>query len=230
MISMIKVEADLVGASQISFGKPVMSERGQDEPFDTFEERTWMERLHVDDNGEVFIPPNALKNALSECAKYLGERIPGKGKQQYTKNFEAGIMIVEPLRLGIKATSKEVIKERLFVPSDGRRGGKSRVWKNFPTIMNWKAHVEIMVFDPILIAKPEKIHEYLIHTGKFIGLLRFRPRNNGYYRRFSFCMPLSTDSAISLELQHFKQLPPRTRSQTLPFLRSKILNAVIKFP
>lgn len=180
---MLKVTSDVIGASPISFSKAIVSEREQDEPHDTFENRTWMERLHVK-NGEVFIPPNAMKNCLSNCAKYLAEQIPGKGKQTYTKNFEAGVMIVEPLMLGIKVDSKEIQKERLFVPADGKRGGSRRVWKNFPTILQWKTSVEILVFDPILIAKPEKIEEYLIHAGKFIGLLRFRPRNNGYYGRF----------------------------------------------
>jgi hypothetical protein len=148
------------------------------------EERTWMERLHVDEKGEVFIPPNALKNMLSETAKYLSETVPGQGKARYTKHFEAGIMVVEPMRLGIKADSDKVQKQRLFVPADGRRGGKTRVWKNFPTILEWQTHAEIIVFDPMLCDKPEKIHEYLIHGGKFIGLLAFRPRNNGYMGRY----------------------------------------------
>lgn len=182
---MLKITCDLIGVSPLSFSKAIVSQKGQDEPNDTFEERTWMERLHVDDNGELFIPPNAMKNCLSNCAKYLAEKIPGKGKQTFTKNFEAGIMIVEPLKLGIKSNSKEIQKERLFVPADGRRGGGKRVWKNFPTILQWRTSVEILVFDPILIAKPEKIEEYLKHAGKFIGLLRFRPRNNGYYGRYT---------------------------------------------
>ena len=31
---------------------------------------------------------------------------------------------------------------------------------------------------------PEKVKEYLIHAGQFIGIGRFRPRNNGFYGRF----------------------------------------------
>jgi len=181
---MIKVECDLVGVSPLSFSKKVISEKETGELSDAFEERTWKERLHVTKDGDVFIPPNALKNCLTECARYLSESIPGQGRQTFTKKFEAGIMVVEPLLLGIKADSKEVQKERLFVSSKGKKGGGERVWKNFPTILDWRAHAEILVFDPALIAKPEKIEEYLSHAGKFIGFLRFRPRNGGYYGRF----------------------------------------------
>jgi len=183
---MIKVECecDLVGVSPLSFSKAIQSKLETGEAHDDFEERTWMERLHVDANGEVFIPPNALKNMLAATAAYLSESIPGKGRQTYTKNFEAGIMVVEPLMLGIKATSNEIQKERLFVPSDGKKGGSKRVWKNFPTILKWQTHIEILLFDPILMGKPEKVEEYLKHAGKFIGFLRFRPRNGGYYGRF----------------------------------------------
>jgi len=181
---MIKVECDLVGVAPLSFSKKVLSEKETGELPDVYEERTWQERLHITKDDEVFIPPGALKNCLTECARYLSESIPGKGKQTFTKNFEAGIMIVEPLLLGIKANSDKVQKERIFVSSTGTKGRGKRVWKNFPTILDWQTHVEILVFDPVLTAKPEKIKEYLTHAGKFIGLLRFRPRNGGFYGRF----------------------------------------------
>jgi len=83
--------------------------------------------------------------------------------------------------LGVK--DSDVIGERLFVPADGKRGGGKRVWRTFPTIPDWRAEATIIVLDPIL--KPEKIEEYLKHAGQFIGLGRFRPRNNGFYGRFT---------------------------------------------
>jgi len=178
------IKTKIVGVSPISFSKAIQSKKETGEGDDAFEERTWLERLHVDANGEVFIPPNAVKNMLRDCAKYLGESIKGKGRATWTKHFQAGIMIVEPCLLGLKSTSKLVQRERLFVPSDGKPGGSKRVWKNFPTILNWETTVIINVLDPLLIAKPEKIEEYLRYSGKFIGLLRWRPRNGGYYGRF----------------------------------------------
>lgn len=180
---MLKVECDLVGTAPIGFSVPIQSQRKTGEGHDAFEERTWRERMHVTPTGEVFIPPTALKNCLAEVAKYLSESVPGKGKSTYTKHFEAGVMVTDPMLLGVKA--KDVPGLRLFVPASGKRGDGKRVWKTFPVLQTWQVHATIYVLDPVLIDKPEKIHEYLEHAGKFIGMGFFRPRNNGYFGRFA---------------------------------------------
>lgn len=178
LVCNVKIE----GTAPISFSRAIQSKETTGESKDALEERTWRERLHVNPEGIVFIPPMAIKNALSEVAKYLSESVPGKGKSTYTKHFEAGVMVIDPIVLGVKAA--DVIGERLFVPADGRRGGGKRVWRKFPVIPQWSGDVVIYVMDPVLIDKPDKIKEYLEHAGKFIGLGRFRPRNNGFYGRF----------------------------------------------
>lgn len=179
---MVLCKAVIQGVTPYSQSKAIQSKRKTGEQADAFEERTWKERLHVNDDGKVFIPPMAVKNCLSEVAKYLSESVPGKGKATFTKHFDAGILIVEPIVL--EAEAEKVTGERFFVPSDGKKGGSSRVWKIFPVIHKWSGNVEIMVLDPVLADKPEKIEEYLGHAGKFIGLGRFRPRNGGFYGRF----------------------------------------------
>ena len=68
---------------------------------------------------------------------------------------------------------------------DGKKGGGTRVWKTFPVIQEWETEVEIMLLDPLLSDKPEKVREYLEHAGKFIGIGFFRPRNGGYFGRFT---------------------------------------------
>lgn len=124
----------------------------------------------------------AVKNCLSECAKFLGESVPGKGKATYTKHFEAGTLVTDPLQLGVKAD--KIDGERLFVPASGKRGDGKRVWKTFPVLREWETSGTVYLLDPVLIDKPDKVREYLEHAGKFIGLGRFRPRNNGFYGRF----------------------------------------------
>jgi hypothetical protein len=79
----------------------------------------------------------------------------------------------------------DVKSEKLFVPSDGTRGGGRRVWKWFPVIPEWETEAKIIALDPILIAHKEKIGSYLTHAGQFIGMGRFRPVRNGYYGRFT---------------------------------------------
>ena len=145
-----------------------------------YEERTWRNRLNVNTDGYVFIPPMAFKNCLSEAAKYLSVQISGKGKSTYTKHFVSGIMVMDPLVLPIKP--EQINGEWLHVPADGRRGGPKRVLKCFPFISAWKGEVLFHILDDTIT---EKIFEHhLEQAGKFIGIGRFRPANNGYYGRF----------------------------------------------
>lgn len=156
------------------------TERDEKEGHDDYEKRTWKNRLHVNEDGNVFIPPMAFKNCLSECAKYLAMQIPGKGKQTYTKHFVSGVLVTEPLILPVKAG--DVQGEWLHVPSDGTRGGTRRVMKCFPFISKWEGDVMFYIFDDTIT---EPVFQYhLDQAGKFVGIGRFRPRNNGYYGRF----------------------------------------------
>lgn len=145
-----------------------------------FEARCWKERLHVDKEGWVFVPPTAFKNCLSEAAKYLSIQIPGKGKSTFTKHFESGVLVVEGLQLPVK---KEDVKGTwLFLPSDGKRGGGKRVEKCMPTIPEWEGKVQFLVLDETIT---EEVFTHVItEAGKFIGIGFFRPRNNGFWGRF----------------------------------------------
>jgi hypothetical protein len=159
----------------------------QGESPDDRHRRTWRNHLHTDDNGVVYIPPTAFKNCLSEAAKYLSISIPGKGKSTYTKHFDAGVLVAKPLLLGIHKDKIEC--ERLYLPSDGRRGGSTRVWKYYPLIESWQGDVEFIVVDETVLQKSRDggktvLERVLIDAGRFIGIGRFRPRNNGYYGRF----------------------------------------------
>lgn len=170
----------LSSISAYSQSKAHFTEKNDKEIPKDYEERTWKERLHVDENEMVFIPPMAVKNCLSECAKFLSIQIPGKGKATYTKHFEAGILIQDPIPLNIKKADVE--GEWLFVPSDGKRGGGKRVAKCFPIIPQWSGEINIYILDPTITK--DVFEEHLKEAGNFIGIGRFRPRNNGYYGRF----------------------------------------------
>lgn len=161
--------------------RAIQSLKSRDETHDQFEERTWRERCHTDKDGIIFIPPGAFKNCLSEAAKYKSIQIPGKGKSTYTKHFESGVMCMEPLSLGVNVA--DVRGMRLHVPSDGRRGGTKRVWKTFPYLEQWSGVVQFHVLDEII--KEDVFLQHLIDAGQFIGIGFFRPRNNGFWGRFS---------------------------------------------
>ena len=185
---MLRVTAHLIGISPISFSAPIQSPKKEGEKSDAYEERTWRERVHVDTQGRVFIPPTALKNCLSEMARYRSDSVPGMGKKTYTAFVEAGVMVTDPILLlddkGREVKLDGLGCDRLFVPADGKRGSGKRVWKNFPVISAWQAHVQFFLLETVLINDIKRVQSYLEQAGKFIGMGRFRPRNNGYYGRW----------------------------------------------
>lgn len=145
-----------------------------------YEARTWRERMHVTDDGNVFIPPMSFKNCLAEAAKYLSIKIPGKRNATYTKHFLSGILVTDMLVLPER--KDEVKGEWLFVPSDGKTGGGSRVLKCFPLIPKWQGDMVFYVMDETITKDP--FVDTLQAAGTFIGVGRFRPQRGGYYGRF----------------------------------------------
>ena len=177
---MLIAKAKLESISPMSQSQALKSEKKPKESADSLEKRAWRERINANAEGEVIIPAMAFKNCLASIAKYLGEKVPGKMGATYTKHFEAGVIVAEPLNTQIKAET--VLGEELFVPSDGRRGGSKRVWKKFPIIRSWSGELVVHILDDTIT---EEIFErYLREAGNFIGVGRFRPQNNGFYGRF----------------------------------------------
>lgn len=177
---MFKARCHLKSSSPYSQSRYIQEKKTRDESHSDFEARTWHLRCHWTEDGKVYIPPMCFKNCLSEAAKYKSIQIPGKGKATYTKHFEAGILVVDPLVLPV--TRETLGHEWLHVPSDGRRGGTTRVEKCFPLIQSWEGIVEFLIFDEIV--SEDAFSEHLRDAGSFIGVGRFRPRNNGFYGRF----------------------------------------------
>ena len=171
---------ELEGISPYSQSKFYETEKLNKERPDDYEARTWRDRLHTNKDGKIYIPPMAFKNCLSAVAKYLSIQIPGKGKSTFTKHIEAGVLVTEGLVLPLR--KEDVAGEWFFVPSDGKRGGGKRVKKCFPVIPEWKGEVTFHILDETVTEEVFKLH--LEEGGKFIGIGRFRPQNNGFYGRF----------------------------------------------
>ena len=123
---MLQVEADLIGVSPLSFSKQITEKRKPKEAWEAYEARTWREKLHYDEKGEVYIPAQAIKLALENAGSYMAEN-PGKERssKSYGPIFKRGLLIVEPLMLGIKKDKVESII--IPVPSDGKRGGGRQI-------------------------------------------------------------------------------------------------------
>ena len=173
-------ECLLKSTTPYSQSKHYVTEKLPQEQPAAYEERTWRDRCHVNADGNIIIPPMAFTNSVKEAAKFMNRKIPGQRNATFTKHFEAGILVSDPLVLPIK---KEAVQgEWLFVPSNGQRGGGSRVDKCFPLIPAWEGNVTFYILDDLITE--DIFGEALDVAGNLIGIGRFRPRNMGYYGRF----------------------------------------------
>jgi len=151
------------------------------EPANDYEMRTWRERLHYDPHTlEVYIPPMQFKKSVEGAAEFLGMRIPGRGRATYAKHFLAGVMVHEPLMLGIKRD--EVQGEVLLLNADGKRGGSTRVPRCMPVIPKWSGVVRFYLID--LTVSNDVFDTHLREAGSLIGIGRFRPRVGGFLGQF----------------------------------------------
>jgi len=168
------------GVSIYSPGKHVSEEHLDKESPDAYEKRTWRERAHYDDKGIAFIPPMCFKKALDTAAARLGDKIKGRRNQTWTKYFLSGVMVVDPLTLGVKR--EDVKGQWLFVPSDGKKGGSTRVDRCFPVFEKWGGQLPFLVLDDLIT---EAVFERTLEqAGAFVGVGTFRPERGGYFGRF----------------------------------------------
>lgn len=175
-------ECKLQSVTPVAFGRFYSEEvtKGPKESHEDYEKRTWKNRAHANNKGNVVIPPLAFKNALTAIAKYLGEKIPGQRNATYTKHFMSGVLVTDPLTLPIKRD--DLKGQWIHVPADGVRGGSKRVLKCFPVVDEWEGSLKVTILDETITEEVLKRH--LIEAGNFIGVGSLRVQNNGIYGRF----------------------------------------------
>lgn len=175
------VTVRLTGISPYSPSRPYeigIPRDGKETPAD-YEKRTWRERCHRSPEGFVMIPPMAIKNGLDRSASFLGMKF--KGQRTYGPLFASGVLVVEPIILGVKVD--DVSGEWLYLNSDGKKGGGKRVWKCEPYVMPWEGDAQIVILNESINADIMRAH--LEAFGQYVGLGRFRPDKGGFYGRFS---------------------------------------------
>lgn len=145
-----------------------------------FEERIWREKAHYDEEGNVFIPPMAIKFALQSAGKRLGMQVKGKGKKTYTAILTSGLSIPKPVFIGIKL--EQVKRNDVLCNSDGVRGSGKRVWRYFPTVHNWEAEFEMLILDDMITEDVLRAH--LEEAGKYIGIGQGRAETGNDFGRF----------------------------------------------
>lgn len=176
-----------VPGSELFFGRPITTPKESGETHDQHDERTWKEKVHQDEEGKIFLQPFCLKNALESSGKWLSMKIPGGGQKTYTKKLVSGTLVVDRMWLtdhdGKQLMIDDVVPKRLFVPSDGKRGGSKRVYRTFPSVPQWKCEGSIHVVEDLITV--EVLQKHLEAVGSFIGFGSMRVENGGINGRFN---------------------------------------------
>lgn len=173
-------KVNLESLSPIRFSRDHGTDRLDKESPDEYEKRTWREKVHANKDGFVCIAPFMLKNSLSDIAKYLGQKIKGRGNNTYSKHFAAGILVVDPIVLPVH--KDDVRGEWLSCSPQGKVGPGPRVKRCFPTVDEWKGVAEYHVLDDTITE--QVFVEHLEQCGMYIGIGSFRPANRGICGRF----------------------------------------------
>jgi|SRR5208282_5421421 len=180
----VTASAKLTGTSAMSWSRPLPDTRDtqNQETHEKYDQRIWKDKIWVNEEGRVYIPPTNLKKCLEEAARYIGQTVPGKGKKTWTKFFERGLAVLEPIVLNISAG--DLTFEDVFVPANGKRGDGTRVYRRFPIVKaGWEGVVQINILDQTITS--ESLFRHLEEAGRFIGMGRFSPRVGGFYGRFA---------------------------------------------
>lgn len=174
------VEVEFVGISPYSQSRMHDAPKLEKETHDAYEQRTWREKCTADEDGNVFIPAMAFKQALDAVAKRLGDQIPGKGKATYTKHFLGGVICEQDIALGCRKDEAPSIT--INANSDGIRGSGKRVKRTFPQWPQWKGTARFVVLDDTVTQAVFERH--FAEAGRFIGIGRFRPEKGGLNGRW----------------------------------------------
>lgn len=176
-----------IGTEPLLFGKQILEGKRPDETHDQLEARTWMQRCVVDENGQLAIPGYAMQRSLVWAAKWLGEKIKGEGKKTYTKRFESGVMPENaffPLSNGKKIlTPDDVERLDLPVPSQGKRGQGSRVWRSFPRLKSgWTFTAYLLILDEAIT--DDVFRRHVETAGLYDGMGSMRHGTGGQNGRY----------------------------------------------
>jgi hypothetical protein len=182
----VTVRIEVEGISPLSFGRHHAAPKLNNEKDGAYEVRTFREKLHANDKGELYVPDMMFKKSLDSACKHSGKKIAGRKNSTYTSKFERGARPLAHFPLtdlnGAPLLKDNIPGQSLFVPSDGVAGSGKRVNKCFPFIEKWAASGEFIVLDNII--DEDTFREMLKIAGTFIGLGRWRPQNSGLYGVF----------------------------------------------
>lgn len=155
------------------------TESKEGESPEDYDKRTWLNRAHSE-HGAVYIPAHGFQQCLVAGAKYSKQKIKGQGASKWASVFTSGVVIPEHIKTSMTLETAKCAA--VYCHANGQRGSASRVFRRFPEWPSWTGEGEAWILDQMIT--PDKFAEMLAYAGRFIGLGRFRPQNQGTNGRF----------------------------------------------
>lgn len=150
------------------------------ESHEDYDVRTWRHKANTDDEGIVYIPAIAFKQAIDLAAKRLAIPDPDNKRANFTKYFVSDVICENHLSIGVHRDKMPSITINANV--DGVRGSGKRVPRTFPQIGHWRGTTSFLIMENKL--KPEHFEKVLTMAGRSIGVGQFRPEKGGNNGRF----------------------------------------------
>ena len=139
-----------------------------------FEQERWRERMLSDEDGTPMLPRLAINNCLTEAAKALRAKVPGRKGSEFGAVF-ARCLIPPDADVRLEVDIQDVKPVTMFVPSDGKKGGGKRVNRVFAQIDNWKATFTVVALDNAIT---KEIMELVAsYASMCVGFGAMRPGN-----------------------------------------------------
>lgn len=142
--------------------------------------RTWREKCNSDEDGIVFVPAMAFKQAMDTAAKRLAIPDPDNKRANLTKYFVSDVICEANLSIGVHKDKMPSI--RINANADGQRGSGKRVLRTLPQIQEWSGETSFLIMEEKV--KPEIFERVLASAGRSVGVGQFRPEKGGLNGRF----------------------------------------------
>ena len=177
---MYRALVSIKGSAPLSQSKQHYTDKMDGESNDEHDKRTWREKCNYDDDGIVFVPAMAFKQAIDTAAKRLALPDPDNKRANLTKYFVSDVICENNLSIGVKKDEMPCV--RISANVDGVRGSGKRVPRILPQIQEWQGSTSFLIMDEKI--KPEIFERVLKAAGQSIGVGQFRPEKGGLNGRF----------------------------------------------
>jgi hypothetical protein len=172
---MYRAIVKIKGKSPLSQSRQHRTEYLDGESHEDYENRTWREKSNYDENGMVYVPAMAFKQAMDLAAKRLAIPDPDNKRANMTKFFVSDVCCEDNMSIGIHKDNMP--QKWINANVDGVRGSGKRVPRSFPQTPVWEGIATFLITEPKITH--EMFERVIRAAGQSIGVGQFRPANGG---------------------------------------------------